>query len=155
MTPDLIRRADATRHAMNKYRKKEFSWQHAVTCVHLANFHLRKMGHRTPAMPAFRSPLGALRALKAAGFADLPEMLDSIGTIRRVAPAMMLQGDIAVVRGGVVDGEDAEPGAQEMARIGAIVVSAGPHKVFGWRGDHPRMVVLDIGFDEIQAAWRL
>lgn len=157
MNPDLIRRHEATRNTMNKYRKKDFSWQHAVTCIHLAAFHLRKMGHRTPVMPRFRSAFGALRALKAVGFQDLPALLDSIGTIRRVAPAMMMMGDLAVLQGGVIEGESEEDdgAAREMAGIGAIVVCAGPHKVFGWRGDFPKMVVLDVSFDDIQAAWRL
>lgn len=159
--PDMLRREGATNRTIKKYRRKEFDWGKAATCAHLAFFHLRQMGHRTPTIPPFRSALGALRALRSGGFDDLPALLDSIRTVGRVAPAMMLMGDLAVLPGGCfapeTDGPDsgAVAAEREFARLGSVVVCMGPHKVIGWREDSPRMVVLDLDFAAISAAWRL
>ena len=59
MTPDLIRRQEATNHTLRKYRRKDFDWVKRVNCVPMAWFHLRRMGHTPPPLPPFRSPIGA------------------------------------------------------------------------------------------------
>lgn len=87
-------------------------------------------------------------------------MLDSIKSIRRVAPAMMLMGDLATVKGGIGKTdeeatEDQRTAAIALAEVGAVVVCMGPHKVLCWREDADRMVVLDVSFSDFQAAWRL
>ena len=87
-------------------------------------------------------------------------MLDSIKSIRRVAPAMMLMGDLATIKGGIGKTdeeatEDQRTAAIALAEVGAVVVCMGPHKVLGWREDADRMVVLDVSFSDFQAAWRL
>lgn len=138
---DLLRRARALEAAKRKYGKRAFSWRNGVSCVHLARSHLVKMGHRPPPLPRIRSLLGARRALKERGWADVTEMLDAQAGLMRIAPAEMLPGDLAVLAS-----EDA---------IGAIFVCAGPHKLIGWREDAPAMVVLDLSFDQVSGAWRV
>lgn len=138
---DLIRRSKALAAAQRKYGKRAFSWRNAVTCVHLARSHLVKMGHRPQPMPRVRSLVGARRALDERGWRDVADMLDAQAGLMRIAPAMMLPGDIAML--------ESEDG------IGAIFLCAGPHKLIGWREDAPAMVVLDMSFDQIAGAWRV
>lgn len=99
------------------------------------------MGHRPPPLPRIRSLVGARRALKERGWADVVEMLDAQPGLLRIAPAEMLPGDLAVLAS-----EDA---------IGAIFLCSGPHKLLGWREDAPALIVLDLSFDQITAAWRV
>lgn len=140
MTPDLVRRQVATQATMAKYRNKQFSWDGGVTCVHMARSHLRKMGHKLETLPRLRSIVAANRALKERGWATVTEMLDAQPSLMRVAPAAMLLGDIAVV---------ASPEG-----LGSIFVCAAANKLIGWREDYLEMVVLDVPFDQIEAAWR-
>lgn len=142
--PDLIRRQDATNRTLGKFRHKAFDWAEKATCAHLAAFHLRQMGHRPPLVPKFRSALGAVRAMKGLGFETSEQILDSVGTISRIAPAFMMMGDLAVTEGG-----------GDLAGVGAIAVCLGPLRILGWREDHPKMVVLEVTLDQLQAAWRL
>ena len=99
MMPDMLRRQAATEATLKKYRERAFDWKTRATCVHLASFHLRQMGHTPPPMADFRSPLGARKALKKRGWADVSEMLDAVLPGARIAPMQMLLGDLAVVRG--------------------------------------------------------
>lgn len=138
---DLLRRSRALEAAQRKFGRRAFSWRNAVSCVHLARSHLVKMGHRPPPLPRIRSLVGARRALVERGWSDVIEMLDAQPGLMRIAPAEMLPGDLAVLAS-----EDA---------IGAIFLCAGPHKLMGWREDAPAMVVLDLSFDQITAAWRV
>jgi hypothetical protein len=135
---ELLRRQAATSATMAKYRSKAFDWRSEVTCVHMARFHLRKMGHKMPKVPQMRSEIGARHALKARGVDNVAEMLDAL--LPRIAPAEMLLGDLVVA--GSADG------------IGAIFVCAGPQKIIGWREDEEKMVFLDITLGELDGAWR-
>lgn len=137
--PDLIRRQQATEKTLARYRGKAFDWRSGVTCVHLARFHLRAMGHRPPTVPRVRSLLAARRALESRGWADCAAMLDAM--LPRIAPAEMLMGDLAVL---------SDPDG-----VGAIFICAGPHKLLGWREDAPALVVLDVNLDELDGAWRV
>ncbi|MBX7459562.1 DUF6950 family protein [Qipengyuania huizhouensis] len=136
---ELERRRIATEKTLKRYQGKVFDWSKGITCVHLARFHLRNMGHKPETLPRFRSALGAKKALKEQGWASVADMLDSM--MPRIAPAQMMLGDLAIVPG--------EGG------MDAIFVCAGPLKVFGWREDQPKMVILDIGLDELTGAWRV
>lgn len=135
---NLLHRKAATQATMDKYRGKVFSWSAGITCVHMAKFHLRQMGHRSPTLPRIRSELAARKAMKERGWTDVTAMLDSI--LPRIAPAQMLLGDLCTAVSG--DG------------IGAIFINVGPRKVMGWREDAPDLVVLDISLDELNGAWR-
>jgi hypothetical protein len=135
---ELERRRVATEKTLARYRGKAFDWRSGVTCVHLARAHLKNMGHKPPTLPRIRSALGAKKALRAQEWESVVDMLDAL--LPRIAPAQMMLGDLAAVPG--------EGG------FDAICVCAGPLKVFGWREDHPELVVLDIDLDELKGAWR-
>lgn len=136
---ELERRRVATEKTLQRFRGKVFDWSKGITCVHLARAHLRNMGHRPETLPRFRSALSAKKALKERGWSSVADMLDSM--MPRIAPAQMLLGDLAIVPGD--------------AGLDAIFVCAGPLKVFGWREDHPKMVLLDIDLNELTGAWRV
>jgi len=141
MASDLLRRQRATEATMAKYRHREHDWRDAVTCVHMARFHLRRMGHRPEALPRIRSGVAAARALRARGWASVADMLDAQPGLQRIPPAAMMLGDLAVVA--------SEDG------IGAIAVCAGPQKLIGWHELAEGMVVVDVRLDELDGAWRL
>lgn len=138
---DLLRRKVATEKTMRKYRARAFDWRNRSTCIHLARFQMRQMGHRPPAIPDIRSPISARSALKATGYEDLAALLDSL--LPRIAPASMLLGDLAVVAG---DPEDA-------GGFDSIVVCAGD-KLMGWHPDDPSGIKPLI-VREVIGAWRL
>ena len=137
--PELERRRVATEKTLAKYRDTAFDWAAGRTCIHLAKFQARAMGHRLPSVPRFRSALGAKKALAAMGAENVIGLLDTL--LPRIAPAEMLLGDLAAVAG--------EGG------LDAVMVCAGPMKLLGWREDADAMVVLDVPLGEVSAAWRL
>jgi hypothetical protein len=124
-----------------KYRGKDLNWSKGITCVHVARFILRKLGHNIPKLPPIRSQLGAVRALKEKGWANVTEMLDAQPSLTRIAPAQMLPGDLCA--------SDSEDG------IGAILISCGGVKVFGLHPDATQMVVIDVNMDALTGAWRV
>lgn len=138
---DLLRRHAATEATLARFRGKDFSWREGITCVHLARFHLRRMGHRPEPLPRIRSAAAARRALAVRGWANCADMLDAQPGLARIPAATMLMGDLAVLASG--------------EGIGAIFVCAGPHKLLGWREDAPALVVLDVDFSELEASWRV
>jgi hypothetical protein len=133
--PDLNRRHRALEKTLAKYRGRPRDWK-TIDCVRMLRSHLVAMGHKkVPKLPRYSSALGAKRALKAAGFATIAEMIDSI--LPRIAPAMALPGDVLLVRGD--EGFD------------AVTLSLG-HKAFGWHEEAEGAVVLVL--HEIEGAWR-
>lgn len=139
MKPEMIRRKEATEATLARYRGKAFDWSKGITCVHLARCQLRKMGHKPPSMPRFRSAFAARQAMTERGWNTVAEMLDSM--LPRIAPARMLLGDLAVAA--------SEDG------MGSIMICAGPHKLMGWREDAEELIMLDVTLDQLEAAWRL
>ncbi|WP_375290414.1 hypothetical protein [Qipengyuania sp.] len=138
MRPELLRRQMATEATLAKYRERKLDWKARTSCVHMARYHLRQMGHRPPPMPDIRSGLGARRALKKHGWADVAAMLDAVLPMARIAPAAMLLGDLAVVRG--TEGFD------------AVLLHVGPESM-GWPEDGSRMMPLIV--HEFVGAWRV
>ena len=139
--PDLIRRKRATAATLAKYRPQTFDWKKGVTCVHMARFHLAKMGHPVPVLPRMRGPIGAARALKERGWDDVAAMLDAQEGLTRIAPAMMLVGDLAVL--------PADEG------FDGIVICAGRHKLLGWHQDWPNgMTEMEASLDAVLGSWR-
>ncbi|EQB05223.1 DUF6950 family protein [Sphingobium indicum] len=136
----LVQRAAATTATMAKYRSQAFDWRARATCIHMARFHLRRLGHTPPPIPDFRSALGARKALEKTGFADLPALLDSL--LERIAPASVLVGDIVILRGD--EGFD------------SICIWAGG-KFLGWHGDDPSGIKPQMALDpaNIIGAWRV
>jgi hypothetical protein len=144
--PELIRRRDAMIALSAKYGAREFAWARGRTCVHAARFLLRQMGHRPPPLPQIRSLIGARRALAVRGWADTAAMLDAPrcaggAGLARIAPAAMLVADLAVV-----------PSADG---LGAIFFYAGGRKFMGWREDAIGLALVEVGFAELTAAWRV
>lgn len=135
--PTLIRRQQAVEATMAKYRHRKFDWKSKATCLHMASFHLRRMGRKPPKLPQVGSLLAAKKALKERGWKTVADMLDGIG-LERIPPASMLLGDLAMLKS--ADG------------MGSIVVSAGG-KVIGWHDDDAGMVVMEPL--QIEAAWRV
>lgn len=126
---------------MAKYRTREIDWRNSVSCLHMARFHLRQMGHRVETLARIRSMTAALRVMKQRGWSNVADWLDAQVGLMRIAPARMLLGDLAALPG--------EGG------VGAVTVCAGPQKVMGWREDAVGMVVIDVPFDQIEGSWRV
>jgi hypothetical protein len=144
--PALARKR-ATDATLARYRGRLFDWKKGATCLHLAAFHLRAMGHKVPALPRVRGIIGARRALDAHGWPTVAEMIDAQG-LPRIAAAAMLPGDLAFRRS--VDG------------LGGLLVCVGPHKLAGWFPENTRaelgadvLVVMDMSFDQVEACWRI
>lgn len=133
---NLLQRQAATQKTMDRFRKKKFDWRKRATCVHLVSFHLRQMGHKPPPVPEIRSALGAAKALKARGWKDVGDMMDSL--LPEIPPAAMQLGDIAMLQAG--------------DSIGALVINVGG-KVMGWHDDEAGLVVMDAL--KIEKAWRV
>lgn len=139
MTPH--ERAQATAAVVTKFRARPFDWSRPATCIHLARAQMRALGHRPPSIPRFSSAIGATRALRTAGFADLAALLDSL--LPRISPGEMWVGDLALM-----ESDDA---------FDAIVVSQewGARMVAGYHGDHLGEGVVNIEGHAFKAAWRL
>lgn len=141
MSPDLIRRANGTQATLNKFRGKPFAWEKGSHCAALLRFHLKKLGHPVPPMPAFRSAIGARRALDSLDCTDMGDVLAKLLKRPQIAPAAMLMGDVVI--------------AESEAGLGSVFICAGPHKVFGWTEDTPRLCVWDAPFDQFEKAFRV
>jgi hypothetical protein len=133
----LLARRDATEATKQRFMAKPFDWTSGGTCVHLVRFHLAQMGHSVPPMPRFRSPLGAARALRARGWADLPEMLDSM--LPRIAPAARVTGDIVAL--------------PTEGAFGALAVAIDSLRLMGYLEGHDGLVIAQPGA-EFVGAWR-
>lgn len=129
---DMLRRTAALEKTLAKFKGKPLDFVRA-DCARMLRFHLLSMGHRPPALPSYRSSIGAIRALRQLG--GLPAVLDSF--LPRIPYARMLPGDVAVMPG--EDGVDAG------------VVCLG-FKVAGWFEGVDEMV--NIVPNDIVAAWR-
>lgn len=140
MTIIDTRRSDGTKRTLQQWRGVTFDWAGPTTCVHLAHSHLTGMGHALPEIPAFDSPLAAAREMQVRGWDSVADMLDQFLT-RRPAPAYMRLGDVGIIRGA--------------GGLDAIFICAGPFKYFGWREDHPDLVLLDITAGDLEVAWEV
>lgn len=144
MTPDLIRRADATTRTEQRFRWKPLDWKAGRHCAAMLHFHLKAMGHKPPPLPRLRGPVAARRELDRRGAATMAEVVDAMGFVR-IAPAMMRTGDVAFKSS--PDG------------LGGILICVGPHKLMGWFAENPEtggaMVVMDMSFDQVDTGWRL
>lgn len=136
--PAAVKRQRAMNRTLERFANKTFDWGGGRTCVHLARWHLKHMGHRVQAVPKFDSAVEAKKALKGKGWASVPAMLDSL--LERIPPAAMVLGDIAVVPG---DGMD------------CILICAGPRRVFGWHEESETPVMIEPDMDKIIGAWRV
>lgn len=135
---ELLRRKSAIEATLAKYVGKRFSWSNRLTCIHLARFHARQMGHRPPSIPDFRSVKSARTALAKQGHDSLSALLDSL--FPRIAPAEAFPGDLVALRG--------DEGAFE-----CVCVVVGNGRVLSWHEDAEGAAILQP--HEYVAAWRL
>lgn len=131
---DLERRRIATEATKAKYDGMALDFCSA-DCARMIRYHLLQMGHQPPALPRYRSLIGARRAMKDTG--GIIAVLDSF--LPRIAPARMLLGDVAV-------------GAGEGGEAGWICVG---FKMMGWHQDHEFPVSMTITLNDVTAAWRV
>jgi len=136
MKAELLKRQHATQATLDKYRDVPFDWAEGKTCLHMARFHLRQMGHRPEGLPRIRSAIGARRALDLRGWANVGDMLDAL--LPKISSAQLWLGDLAMLDSG--DG------------FGAIVISLGG-KVMGWHEDYPGMTPMET--HAFAGAWRV
>jgi hypothetical protein len=94
MAAPMVRRRDAAQATLDKFKDKPFKWG-VRDCSRMVAFHLRQLGYKVKLPPSgsYGTLLGAKRALKAAGFATVPEAIDAIG-LERIAPAFATTGDL-------------------------------------------------------------
>lgn len=129
---ELERRRVALEATMEKYRGRSLDYCKA-DCARMIRFHLLQMGHKPPALPRYRSAIGAARAMRETG--GIAAVLD--GFLPRIPYSRMLPGDVAILEG--EDGMEA----------GTVCLG---HKLFGWHQNSEEPV--NMVFAEIKAAWR-
>lgn len=145
--PEAVRRQKATAATEARFRWKPFGWKEGNHCLAMAHGHLKAMGHKVPKLPRVRGMLGARRLLDDHGWATVAEMIDAQG-LERIRPAAMKLGDLAFRSS--PDG------------LGGLLICVSAHKLMGWFPEntveaigHDLMVVMDMSFDQVEAAWRV
>lgn len=135
---DLAQRAAATQEVIDRFRHRPFDWSKRATCIHLARAQLRALGHRPPVVPDFRSPVGAMTALKKTGHDSLESLLDAM--LPRIAPLAMVVGDLALV-----------PGA---GPFDALAISAGGTLLM-YHEQAEGLANVKEALPQVKAAWRV
>lgn len=138
---ELVRRAEIAQATLDRFKDRAFAYGSA-DCVQMAAFHLRGMGHQVLLSKGgrYRTGVGAVRALKRAGFNSLSEAIDAFH-FERIAPAAALVGDILALP------------HEEGAQLEALAVALGNGRVLGWHPDAPGAAVLQPVMYE--HAWRV
>jgi hypothetical protein len=138
--PELERRRRATAKTLAHFQERSFDWRRQATCLHMARFQMKAMGHTPPRVPPIRSELRAMKELRGRGHDSVIALLDSL--LPRIAPAAMRLGDLAALPG-------------DDGRFDAILINVAPRKFAGWHPDSFLMAVMDIDLGNVTAAWRL
>jgi hypothetical protein len=134
---DLLRRQAAIDKTIGKYNGRPIDFVD-VDCIRMLRSHLVAMGHKgLPKLPRYSSPAGALRALRKSGHESLERLLDSI--LPRIAPAMMLPGDVALTL------------ADDVLDAATICIG---HKIWGWSFHNDLREPVMIIPSAIKAAYR-
>jgi hypothetical protein len=137
----LLLRRDAAQATFDRFDGAAFRWS-SNDCARMAAFNLRKLGYESP-MPksgSYSSALGAMKALRAAGFESLGAALDSLG-LERIAPISALPGDIIGLPG--------EGGWT------ALTVALGNGRVLGFMDREGRGVAGALQPRDYVCAWRV
>lgn len=135
----MNQRKAAAQATLDAFKDKALVWG-KTDCGRLAGALLREMG-RSPRLTRFgpyKTPAGALKAMKKAGFDDLPDVLDDMG-FRRIPLAMVLVGDLIGLPG---DG------------MTALSVAMGNRKILGFAEDGVCRVGKLVAIDRA-TAWRV
>lgn len=138
--PELERRRRAVGKTLAHYQERSFDWRRQATCLHMARFQMRAMGHTPPRIPPIRSELRAIKELRARGHESLIALFDTL--LPRIAPAEMRLGDLAAIPG-------------DEGRFDCLLINVAPRKFAGWHPDSFLMAVMDISLGDVTAAWRL
>lgn len=90
----LILRVEAAQATVDRFSGKPLVYGQD-DCARMAAFCLRQLGVSAPLLKggAYKTELGAARALKRAGYATLSDAVDALG-LPRIAPASCLPGDL-------------------------------------------------------------
>jgi hypothetical protein len=136
----MERRVAVAQATLDHFRNKPLRYG-TRDCVRMAAFHLRKMGHqvRLPPSGSYASARSALKAMRARGFDNLGEAVDSYG-FERIPPAAAISGDLMLVPG---DGGFG----------GALHVVLGNGKTVSFHEDAVGATILEPF--EFVAAWRV
>ncbi|MGI4880961.1 MAG: DUF6950 family protein [Janthinobacterium lividum] len=137
--PAMVRRVAAAQATLDRFKDVPFELG-VADCARLVTFHLKAMGVTTKLAKAgsYRTALGAMRALRRLGFADLPAALDGHGLLR-VPPAGAWVGDIVAL-----PAEDS---------FGALCIALGNGRVGGFHQDTLGACVMQP--NAFVAAWRV
>lgn len=97
--PEMIRRRDIAQAVLDRFGGQPLDWKRN-DCGKLAGMALRLAGAnpRMGRFTGYSNETGARRRLLAAGFKDLPAVLDEMG-LRRIPPLMIMAGDIVGLPG--------------------------------------------------------
>jgi len=136
---DLVRRRDAVRATMERFRGKPFALG-SVDCAKMVAFHVKQLGHAVRLAKAgkYRTVLGAQAALRRLGFETLSDAMDGQG-FARIAPAAAWIGDVVAFESGYP--------------IGALGIYAGNGDMLAFHELHELPVIMTMG--QVQAAWRV
>lgn len=93
---ELVQRGFATQQTLDSFRTTKFIWGQA-DCIVMARAHLERFGYELPKLPAYRSAIGAKKALKTMGAGSTVDLIDQY--LDQIAPANMLVGDLAALEG--------------------------------------------------------
>lgn len=137
---EMLRRQRSAQATVDRFRGVPFAYG-KNDCGRLAAFALRQMGHKPSLAKAgsYSSALGAARALKRLGHADLASALDSLGLLR-IPPIAALPADLVMLPG-------------EGPFGGALALSVGNGRVLSYHEDLDGADILQP--IEFVAAWRL
>lgn len=155
--PGPVRRQQATELVRQRYFGLRVDYKERVHCVAMVLDHLRAMGHRVPKCPPVRGPLAARKALLKRGWKNLAEMMDSLG-FERIPPAAMRLGDVAFRREIIEGCAQTEEAGTAGVDIGGLMICVSAHKLMSWFANpetQGRLVVMDMSFDQVDAAWRI
>jgi hypothetical protein len=137
---EILRRRDATQATLEWFATRPFAWKDGATCVHMVRKQLVALGHKPPPMKAFRSALGAKKALQAKGWASLAEMMGSI--LPAIPPARAMIGDIVEL-------------PSDDAVFGALCIVVGNGRVMGYFEGAGDMLTVMQPIDVPIRAWRV
>lgn len=137
---DYLRRVAAAQATRDRFYGRPFVWGE-TDCARLAAHVLRELGRPAPLsrFGRYSTALGAARALRRRGFADLGAVLDDMG-LPRIPPAAALPGDIVGLEG-------------EASPLTALTVALGGRRVIGFHGE-AEMTAAILEPRTFRCAWR-
>lgn len=94
---DSITRQKAAQAVTDAFILQDFKWGER-DCLKLAMTAVEAAGHTAPDLPAYKTELGAAKALKKAGHTDLVAAIDTLG-FQRIAPISAWPCDIIALEG--------------------------------------------------------